>query len=117
VLHASGVRQQNFRQVFAAAIENTDIADALDDFAARSLRQVIERRVASAAFADSSADFDQFVIGQGSIQFIRDAIGQTCISYQDDRAHGMREPAQILPLFFRKRHSVGHCVDNSEASL
>jgi hypothetical protein len=81
-----GVGQENLRHLRAAAVEETDIADTLHDLAGSLLGQIIERCVPSAALPDPGGHLDQFMIGEGAIQFLHDVWGQAGISQHDDGA-------------------------------
>ena len=112
----SSVGQENLRQVRAAAVEEADIADPLHDFAAGLPGQIIERRIARGAFADAGGDLDQFVIGEGSIQFLDHARGQAGISQHDERVQRMPQTAQMFLLFLGKHdRMIIVAVENAQA--
>src|SRR5580658_9010243 len=46
------------------------------------------------------------MIGQGAIEFVHHPVGEPGIAEHDDRAHGMREPAQVFLLFFSECHQA-----------
>jgi len=97
-----GVGQENFGHLRAAAVEEADIADSLHDFAGGLLGKGLERRVARAALPDARGHFDQFVIGEGALQFFHDVRGQAGISQHDDRAQGVAQAAQMFLLLLGK---------------
>lgn len=81
-----GVGQENLGHLRAAAVEEADIADPLHDFAGGLLGESLERCVPCAAFPDPGGHLDQFMIGEGAIQFLHDVWGQAGISQHDDGA-------------------------------
>ena len=81
-----GDGQENHGHLRAAAVEEADIADPLHDFAGGLLGESFERCVACAAFPDAGGHLDQFMIGEGAIQFLHDVWGQAGISQHDDGA-------------------------------
>ena len=94
-----GVGQENLGHLRAAAVEEADIADTLHDFAGGLPGQIIERRVPRAAVPDPRGHLDQFMIGEGAIQFLHDVWGQAGISQHDDGAQGVAQTAQMFLLF------------------
>jgi hypothetical protein len=66
--------------------------------------QIIERRIALAALPDPGRHLDQFVIGQGAIQFLHDVWRQAGISEHDNRLQRVPQAAQMFLLFFGKCH-------------
>jgi 23S rRNA (uridine2552-2'-O)-methyltransferase len=80
------------------------VTDALYELAGRAAREARQRVVAGIAFSDSGAHFDQFMVGQGAIQFRNDRVGQPGVAEHDDRVHGMREAAQVFLLFLSEWH-------------
>jgi hypothetical protein len=99
----SGVGQENLGHLRAAAVEEADVADTLHDFAGRLPGQIIERRVPRAAFPDPGGHLDQFMIGEGAIQFLHDVRSQAGISQHDDGAQGVAQTAQMFLLFLGQR--------------
>jgi len=95
--------------VWAGAVEDPDVPDALHEFARGARRQGRQRRVAGAAITDTRADLDQFVVGERPLEFRDDPVGETLIAEHDDRSQGMSEPPQMFLLFVRERHAVGAC--------
>jgi 23S rRNA (uridine2552-2'-O)-methyltransferase len=69
-----------------------------------AVRERVQRAVAGVALADPGAHFDQFVIGQGAIQFSDHAVRQPGIAEHDDGTHGVRKPPQVFLLFFGECH-------------
>jgi hypothetical protein len=99
-----GVGQENLGHLRAAAVEETHIADTLHDFAGCLLGENLERRVALGAFPDPGRHFDQFVIGEGAIQFLHDVRGQAGISQHDNGLQRVPQAAQMFLLFLGQRH-------------
>lgn len=80
------------------------MADPLHQLAGGAARERCQRLVASVAICDSGAYFDQFMVGQGAIQFRYDGVRQPGVAEHDDGVHGMRETAQMFLLFLRECH-------------
>src|SRR5882757_9402918 len=80
------------------------MTDPLHELAGRTAREQRQRIVAGIAFSDSGAYLDQFMVGQGAIQFRDHRIGEPGVAEHDDGVHGMREAAQVLLLFFAECH-------------
>jgi hypothetical protein len=100
----SGVGQENLGHLSAAAVEKADIADTLHDFAGCLLGQIIERRLARGALPDPGGHLDQFVIGEGAIQFLHDVRGQAGISQHDNGLQRVPQAAQMFLLFLGQCH-------------
>jgi 23S rRNA (uridine2552-2'-O)-methyltransferase len=80
------------------------VTHSLHEFRPRAVRELGERLVANAALAHPRADLDQFVIGQGAIQFVDDAVGEAGVAEHDDGTQGMRQSAQMLFLLLGECH-------------
>jgi hypothetical protein len=99
-----GVGKENLGHLRAAAVEEADIADTLHDLAGRLLGENLERCVPRAAFPNPGGDLDQFMIGEGAIQFLHDVWGQAGISQHDDGAQRVAQTAQMFLLFLGECH-------------
>ena len=100
------VRQDEAAEFRVAPVKDADVADALDQFAAGTLREQVERGVAVIAFADPGADFDQLVIGQRAVHFGDDRVGQAVVAEGHDGMEGVAEATQVFLLAFRELHPV-----------
>jgi 23S rRNA (uridine2552-2'-O)-methyltransferase len=80
------------------------MADTLHQCARGARGQRVQRSVASIPFADPGADFDEFVVGESTIQLVDDGVRQPGVPEHDNRAQGMCQAAQVLLLFFRELH-------------
>ena len=80
------------------------MADSLHEFGSGTAREQRQCYIAGIALPDSSAYLDQFMIGQGAIQFRHHGVGQPGVAEHHDRVHGMREAAQVLLLFLGECH-------------
>jgi 23S rRNA (uridine2552-2'-O)-methyltransferase len=80
------------------------MTDALDEFSLRSARERREREVTRITLTHPGADFHEFMIAQRAVQFTDHAVGEAGVAEHHDRAHGMRQTAQMFLLFLRKCH-------------
>ncbi len=68
------------------------------------LASVAKAWLRGVAFTDPGAHFDQFMVGQGAIQFRDHRVGQPGVAEHDDGVHGMRKPPEVFLLFLRECH-------------
>ncbi len=86
------------------AIEQADVSNPLDQLGGRPGRETVERRIARLAFAHPRADLDEFMIGEGTVEFTDHTVGQPGVAEHHDRMQRVRETPQMLFLFFREWH-------------
>ena len=77
------------------------MTDALHQFRRRARRQGGQGLIANIPLADSSADFDKLMVGEGAVQFVDHAVGEAGVAEHHDGAEGMCQAAQMFLLFFR----------------
>lgn len=104
-LVVSGVGYEDLRQLGAAPVEDTDMADALHQLGLCAARECVQRLVARVARAHARAHFDQLMIGEGAVEFVDDAIGEPCVAEHDYGVQRMRQAPQVFLLSLRKCHA------------
>ena len=85
--------------VLVRAVEDADVADALDERAARLLGQLGEDAVALVAIADAGADLHQLVSAECGVELAGDRRRQAALADQHDGLAPVGEAAQMLLLF------------------
>lgn len=98
--------QNDRRLIFAATIQDRDIADSTDQRGGGSLDQFVDCRIPRSAIADAEFDLEQFVMLQILVEFGEQAWRDTRRADVDDGLQAMRETAQVLLLFVAEFH--GH---------
>ncbi len=76
----------------------------MDELRAAIRRQPYKHQIAIFAIADTSPDFDQFMITQGLPEFADDARGGAALADQHERAQGMPQAPQVFFLPFCECH-------------
>jgi len=74
--------------------------DTTDQGALALRGKCLKRRVARFSIGARHANFDQFVIMQGSLRFGDNTRTHPGIADEDDRLEGVGEAAQVAALFF-----------------
>src|SRR5688572_32386176 len=92
-------RQNDARFVLARTVEDCDVADALDQSAARLLGQLGEDAVALVAIADAGANLHQLVSTQCGFELAGDRRRQTALADEHDGFARVGEATQMLLLF------------------
>jgi 23S rRNA (uridine2552-2'-O)-methyltransferase len=64
------------------------MTDALHQFGRRARARLARACVANIPLADSSADFDEFVVGEGAVQFVDHAVGEAGVAEHHDGTQG-----------------------------
>jgi len=69
-------------------------------------RERIERSAADVAVADTRTHLDEFVVGEGTVQLVRDTIREAAVAEHDDGIEAVGEASQMFFLLFGERHRV-----------
>ena len=80
------------------------MTDALHHRRLRTAAERLEGCVAGRALADSRADLDQLMVGEGSLELADHAVRYTAIADHHQGVQGVRQAAQMFLLLLRQLH-------------
>jgi hypothetical protein len=98
----SGARYAYFSVLGVFAIDERDIADALDQVGTGVYAQLADVAVAQLAVTDPQADLYEFVMRQRGFKFRENGIRQAFVGHGNDGLQFVPETAQVFQLGFVK---------------
>lgn len=91
------------RLVGMVAVEQGDVANALYQMRGAFLTYLLDEGVPRRAVAGADAHFEQFMAGEGEIEFFADCGREALSADYHHRFEFMPKAAQVVFLFFRQR--------------
>jgi predicted RNA polymerase sigma factor len=99
------LREHHARLRRIATKQNGGVAYASNKLAIRSLCERLKRRIARITFHSADANFNQFVIAEGTGRLGDDRITCAALPDRNNRLQRVAETSQVAALFFSQTHS------------